>query len=194
MKAMQSRPAAERVAEESLALARGRARQRHNELAALGEKVKSQQGQPTDAATVQALIRYAKDAETTVEAQRIMATLAAPQAADLIYEVWVGTPARNPTTELAEALVYSKEVRAKASPALAVALDLRAAQTCEEFAAILPRATEVGDKRSQVLLGRLAMRTGCGPTRREDCYACLHPRKTLEIAIRAVMGRPPPRF
>jgi hypothetical protein len=194
MKALQSRAATDRVAEESLALASGRASQRRSELAALGEKVRSPGGRPADAAAVQLLMRYAKDTETTVDAQRIMATLPAPQAADLIYEVWVGTPLRNPTTELAEALVYSKEVRAKASPALAVALDLRVAQNCDEFAAILPRATEVGDRRSQALLGRLVMRAGCGPTHREDCYACLHPRKTLELAIRAVMGRPSPRF
>jgi len=194
IQAMQARPPTERVAEETLAIASGRARQRHEELSELGAKRSSQSGQLADGASVQMLLKYAKEPETTVEAQRIMATLPAPQAADLIYEVWVGTPARNPTTELAEELVYSKEVRAKASPALGVALDLRAARTCEEFAAILPRATEAGDRRSQALLGRLAVRVGCGPTGREDCFACLHPRKTLELAIRAVRVRASPRF
>jgi hypothetical protein len=81
-----------------------------------------------------------------------------------------------------------------ASEALAVALDLRKAETCEERAKLVERAVEFGDRRSLHLLGKLNVRRGCGPTKREDCNACLGDRKRLAEAIKTARGQAGPRF
>ena len=95
----------------------------------------------------------------------------------------------------ARALLLGKSVRAKASPPLAVALELRTTEDCEAVLAALPRVTEQGDKRSFVSLSKLQRKTGCGPTKRQDCYPCL--RKTdgqnaLKDALKAVRTRREP--
>jgi len=119
----------------------------------------------------------------------------APLGADLLYEVWTRTPVRTDATDLARALVYSTDVRPKASPALSVALDLRVAESCEQYKAILPKALKDGDRRSAQLLAKLNAKRGCGATKREDCYACLRePGDELKATINAVKSRRAPSF
>ena len=160
LQALEGRPANERSAAEVLALADGKSLQRRAELDALARKIAQNPALGADPVTHHALALYARDRETAREALRVMTTLPAPYAADLIYDVWVGTKDRNELTQLAEELVMTRDVRGKASPALAVALELRKAATCEQSAAVLPRAIEHGDRRSQHLLGQLTARAG----------------------------------
>jgi hypothetical protein len=40
----------------------------------------------------------------------------------------------------------------------------------------------------------LQRRYGCGPTKRQDCYACLRRGDDLELAIKAVKERREPRI
>jgi hypothetical protein len=90
-------------------------------------------------------------------------------------------------------LVFSKEVRAKASPELAVALDLRIAETCEQNKALLPRVIAKGDRRSLPMLAKLSRRFGCGPNKRQDCNACLRDDKSVDDAMVAVKKRREPK-
>jgi hypothetical protein len=122
-----------------------------------------------------------------------MAEAPGPISADLLYEMWTGTVVRNSATELARSLVFSKEVRAKASPELAIALDLRIAETCEQNRDLLPRVLEKADRRSLSLLAKLARRYGCGPNKRLDCFACLREDKAVEDAMAAVKKRREPK-
>ncbi len=141
------------------------------------------------------LLRFADDARTQAEALSAMAALEAPIGADLLYEVWTRTPVRSDGTDLARALVYSTDVRPKASPALSVALELRVAESCEQYQAILPKALKDGDRRSAHLLLKLNGKRGCGPTKRDDCYACLRkPSDELKATINAVKSRRAPDF
>src|SRR5262249_7465252 len=94
---------------------------------------------------------------------------------DLLYEVVASPKGRTETAQLAEDLLAAKEVRDKASPALALTLDLRAAQQCEDYKALLPRAAEVGDRRAIPTLAKLTSKKGCGDTKRDDCFECLRP-------------------
>ena len=116
-----------------------------------------------------------------------------PLSADLLYEMWTGTVVRNGATELARSLVFSKEVRAKASPELAVALDLRIAETCEQNQQLLPRVLDKGDRRSLALLAKLSRRFGCGSNKRLDCYPCLRDDKAVDDAMTAVKKRREPK-
>lgn len=141
------------------------------------------------------LLRLADDARTSTDALSAMALLDAPTGADLLYEVWTHTPVRTDATDLARALVYSTDVRPKASPALAVALELRSADRCEQYKAILPKALKDGDRRSAHLLLKLSGKRGCGPKKRDDCYPCLREQPDeLAATISAAKSRRSPDF
>jgi hypothetical protein len=143
--------------------------------------------------TLSELRRLSDTPETGRIVLEAMAGLPAPIAPDLLYEVWTGTVQRNEITELARALLFSKDVRPKASPALAVALDLRVSADCQTNQAILPRAEKDGDRRSLHLLIQLQRKYGCGPNKRQDCNPCLRGGDALDNAIKAVKDRREPR-
>lgn len=178
----------------ALALSRGRMMQRRNELEKIGRELQQKPALASDQGVSRGLISAARDPETAREALRIMATLPGAAGPDLLYETWTGTPRRTATTRLAEKLVYEKSVRARATPALAVALDLRKAQSCEENQKLLSAAKDYGDRRSLHLLALLQRRFGCGPHKRQDCYGCLRDSDDLPDAIKAVRGRAAPKF
>jgi hypothetical protein len=138
------------------------------------------------------LRRLTADPDTAREALAASARLPGPVSADLLYEIWTGTPNRTNASELARSLVYSRDVRAKASESLAVALDLRTAQTCADNQAILRRALSAGDRRSLPLLMKLKRTQGCGTTKKQDCFVCLREGGDLDAAITAVKGRRAP--
>lgn len=137
--------------------------------------------------------RLLDNQETSRHLLGVIAGLPGPVSADLLYEVWTGTVLRNETTDLARALLLSEDVRAKASPALSVSLELRQAERCEDSAKILPRAIEHGDRRALHLLTKLTRRYGCGPNKREDCYPCLRGSDALDQAVKAVKNRREPK-
>jgi len=148
-----------------------------------------------DPALQRELLRLADDPRTSADALTGMAALDAPASADLLYEVWTRTPVRTDTTDLARALLYSTDVRPKASPALAVALDLRLAESCEQYKLALPKALRDGDRRSAHLLLKLSNKHGCGPKKSDDCYACLREQSDeLKATINAVKSRRPPDY
>lgn len=146
----------------------------------------------SDKLVIADLRRLTADPQTALEGLATVAALPGPTSADLLYEIWTATPNRTDATELARALLYSRDVRRKASPALSVALDLRLAETCQANLAILPLALQVGDRRAFPLLNKLKRKDGCGTHHRQDCFACLREGEELEAAITAVKGRRPP--
>ena len=148
-----------------------------------------------DPALQSELLRLADDPRTSTDALLAMAALERPLAADLLYEVWTRTAVRSDATDLARALLHGKEGRLKASPALAVALDLRLAESCEQYKAILPQALRDGDRRAAHLLAKLNGKRSCGPKKNADCYACLREQPDeLKATINAVKSRRPPDY
>lgn len=184
----------ELTANEAIAVSEGERQQQVDRITELGEELAKDASLLHDSETLKTLIELARDDDTSRQTLAILAELPGPEAVDLIYEIWTGTRGRTDATSLAEALVYSKEVRPKASEALAVALDLRRAETCEERKALVERAVEFADRRSLHLLGKLNLRRGCGPTKREDCNPCLGDRKRLAEAIQHARREAAPRF
>lgn len=191
--ALEARRAEELTKDEALALAAARRTREVARIVLLRQKLKRDPGLFKDAALMAELRRAAEDPLTAPDALSAMAEAPGPLSADLLYEMWTGTVARNSATELARSLVFSKEVRAKASPELAIALDLRIAETCEQNRELLPRALDKADRRSLSLLAKLSRRYGCGPNKRVDCYACLREDKAVEDAIAAVKKRREPK-
>jgi hypothetical protein len=192
--ALEARRAEELTKDEALALASSRRQREVARFAALRQKLSRDPGLFKDVATLAELRRAAEDPLTAPDALSAMAETPGPLSADLLYELWTGTVARNSATELARSLVFSKEVRAKASPELSVALDLRIAETCEQNRDLLPKVVEHGDRRSLALLAKLARKFGCGPNKRLDCYPCLREEpKAIDDAMAAVKKRREPK-
>lgn len=191
--ALEARRAEELTKDEALALASARRQREVARVGLLRQKLTRDPGLFKDAATLSELRRAAEDPLTAPDALGAMAEAPGPLSADLLYEMWTGTVVRNSATELARSLVFSKEVRAKASPELAVALDLRTAESCEQNRDLMPRVLEKGDRRSLALLAKLARRFGCGPNKRLDCYPCLHEDKSVDDAMAAIKKRREPK-
>jgi hypothetical protein len=106
------------------------------------------------------------------------------RGADLLYKAWIDlSKAVTPTTTLARELLQDEAVRRSVSPALAAAIELRAATTCDEVARSLAKVTLYGDGRSLRILKRAQAELGC-----ETLGA------QLEAAIAAVRSRPEPVF
>lgn len=145
-----------------------------------------------DKAVLAQLRKLTLDPNTAHEALAAVAGLPSPQSADLLFEIWTATPNRTATSELARALLFSRDVRAKASAALSVALELRAAETCPANLELLPKAAQVADRRSTQPLAKLLRKQGCGPNKKQDCFACLRDGNQLNAAIAAAKGRRAP--
>jgi hypothetical protein len=191
--ALEARRAEELTKDEALRLASSRRQRETARVAQLRQKLSRDPGLFKDAATLAELRRSAEDPLTAPDALSAMAEAPGPLSADLLYEMWTGTVARNSATELARSLVFSKEVRAKASPELAVALELRIAETCEQNKVLLPKVIEKGDRRSLALLAKLSRRYGCGANKRQDCFPCLREDKAVDDAMIAVKKRREPK-
>ena len=88
-----------------------------------------------------------------------------------------------------QALLGRREVRAQASPAAAIALDLRAADKCNRLRALLPRATAEGDARAQQQLQPLLQTRNCGAYGLLDCWSCLRQDDALQRALAAIEAR-----
>jgi hypothetical protein len=182
------------TSDEALSMAEARAFNRRAEARALSERLGGDPGLAKDPAVFSKLIGFSRHPESARDARGAMMRLPGALSADLLYEVWTGTPDRTDETELARLLLLGPDIRAKASKAVLVAVDLREAGTCEENAKLLPSAIEIGDKRALIPITRLFRRTGCGANKRQDCYPCLREGDTLKSALVAVKKRREPRL
>jgi len=193
LKTLESKPAAELSVEEALALAAGRTERDLGKARALREKLADDPALIKNASTLAELYGYTQDPTTAREALAAIARLPGPSGADMLYEVWAGTPTKTETTELARALLLGKTIRSQASPALSAALDLRVAEKCEDALAILPRVIQEGDKRSFTTLTKMQRKSGCGANKRLDCYPCLRKGTELKDALKAIKTRREPQ-
>jgi hypothetical protein len=180
---------------ELLRLNEGRAERKRGVVRALSQKLRDQAELAKDQALQAELLRAADDPDTAFAALAAMAQVRSPIGPDLLYQVWTSPGVVAATAELARSLLYSREVRPNASPALAAALQLRAADSCEAVKAALPRTVNEADRRSLSSLAKLNSRRGCGAKKNQDCYACLRAdMKQVVSAINAAKRRPAPSY
>ena len=192
VKELSAKPVADFRVDEAISLSLGQSAQDVRAARALRDRVDHDPGLIKDPEVLAQLRRGTDAPDTARDALAAMANVPGPISADLIYEVWTATASRTTATDLARSLIYTKEVRAKASKALSIALDLRDADTCEKSRDLLDRATAEADHRAFHLLNKLTRKYGCGPNKRQDCYACLRDGKGLDVALRTVKARHEP--
>jgi DNA-binding NarL/FixJ family response regulator len=194
MAAIEQRPITERAIEETLALAEGRAASERRGIDVLRQQCSEHPELLDDVRTATKWLAYARSPAVAKDALAALASLPSATAADLVYEVWIGTEGRTAATQIAREMIYAPSFRKWASPSLSIALDLRAAESCDRILALLPRAIEAGDRRSLQVLARLNARRNCGPQKNQDCYPCLHGSALMSSAIRATRERRAPTF
>jgi serine/threonine-protein kinase len=129
----------------------------------------------------------------------IALNLMGPPGMDLMYDVWQAT--RDDDTKQAIAANALKNLgifRLRgASPALRVALALQFSklEECEEFGKALTDALKQADERAVRELEKLRVTTGCGVSKKKDCYPCLRERGAdIDTAIKLAKSRKAPRF
>lgn len=189
---LESRPRESLSADEVLLVTRVIAERDRETARTLRERLARDPSTVKDKVTLTQLRKLAMATDTADIALGAIAALPGPLSADLLYEVWTAAPNHPEGIELAQALLFSRDVRGKATDALSVALELHLAQDCLANRDVLARAVGVGDRRSLPLLKRLKARVGCGRNEKQDCYPCLRPRSALDAAIAAVKSRPAP--
>jgi eukaryotic-like serine/threonine-protein kinase len=81
------------------------------------------------------------------------------------------------------------DVRANASAASGVIIDLKTAKDCPAKRDVLDRVKDNGDERILPTLKAMKNPRGCGFMGMRDCYGCLRRDDTLEDAIKAVEDR-----
>jgi serine/threonine protein kinase len=110
---------------------------------------------------------------------------------DILYDIAYGASGRlyPQAASRARRSLELDDVRRRASPALAVLLDVRAARSCEDKHQLLERAQQEGDARLLPILQQYQSTRGCGFLGRSDCYPCMHRDRALYDAMAAIEQR-----
>jgi len=198
---LSARPEPMRAGNEWLALGRGYAKLGHlsASLAAYQKGVTAKPELSRDPGLLTDVRRAALDTTTSDAALKFAASGLGAGGVDLLYDVWDSSkvvPSRSATSKLARTYLDDETVRAKASPALKLLLELGKAQKegCASVKRWLVRAATEGDARVVPALKRFDDRRGCGFLGLSDCYYCLRSSKDLAAAANATAARPAPSF
>ena len=110
---------------------------------------------------------------------------------DILYDlVYTTVAAQYPAAaKRATRALATADVRARFNPGLQIAMDLRAANTCDKVKALLPRATDTAGTRALAVLKAYQPTRGCGFLGTRDCWPCIHKDGSLAKAIAAVEDR-----
>ncbi|MEI9948938.1 MAG: serine/threonine-protein kinase [Pseudomonadota bacterium] len=198
---LSARPEPMRAGNEWLALGRGYAKLEHlsASLSAYQKGVLAKPELSRDPALLADVRRAMLDAQTSEAALKFAVSALGASGADLVYDVWDSSkavPSRAALSKLARTYLDDDALRAKASPALRLLLELGKAQKegCASVKRWLGRAASEGDARVLPALKRFDDRRGCGFLGLSDCYSCLRAGKDLATAASAAGVRPAPNF
>jgi hypothetical protein len=144
--------------------------------------------------SVRAAVRNAAGGPPEIAAQALdlMATRMGGEGLDLLYDLMITNPKLK---DRAAQLLADPQAVARESPALRVALELRAASTCAAKKTLLERAARDGDRRAVDILTPLTVatgKTGCGILGLGQCPApCAGVAGDMRKAIEAIKAREP---
>lgn len=182
----------ERSSALTLALERGYQTQRQNEFNDFARGLETPAGLAAPNLSTH-FLSYATSPETMLAAFSHLLSWPGSTGPDVLYNVWEKAPGGSRAASLAQQLLHSEDQRAKATPALLTALDLRSATSCEDYLRVLPAVQKNGDQRCSATLRALRHEDGCGDDGKQDCFACLREGTLLDDALTAIEGRPAPQ-
>jgi serine/threonine-protein kinase len=139
---------------------------------------------------LQAALMAMSNPESAEAVIALLETGCGARGVDVLYALATRTGAGHSKlrTRISQSLTRP-QVRALATPAALVALDLRAAIRCEAKRALLGRAATDGDERTLVQLKPLLLTKGCSAFGHADCWPCLRLDTALQDAINAIAAR-----
>ena len=140
-----------------------------------------------DDEVVELVVHAAQRAETADDAFALLEGPLGARGIDGLIDL-LGTK-YGPTKARAQRSLARADVRAKASPAASVYLDLRTANGCTARHELLVRAKDDGDPRVLTALKSMKATRGCGFLGARDCWPCLRRDEALDDAIRAIEAR-----
>lgn len=187
-------PPGELTAQEVVRLATGEMARERAELEALGRDLEAHRRSP-NAAMLDQVLKGVRQEPTAPDALLVLARWPNHQGTDWLWSVAHDRKLAETTQRLALRLLFIPEILAKATPALAVAVELtresqfRDPERCEAIIPLLTRAKTDGDRRSLAVLGSLDIPRGCGPALKSDCYPCLRAGTILHRTIGFVSDR-----
>ncbi|HEX4513609.1 MAG TPA: hypothetical protein VH054_08740, partial [Polyangiaceae bacterium] len=109
--------------------------------------------------------------------------------ADILYDMAYGSGQPQAISSHAKKSLAHGDAARNASPALQVAIDLRAAKDCDSKKELLAQAGANGDARALAIIETYANKGGCGFLGMRDCYGCMRKDDTLEKATAAIKSR-----
>lgn len=194
-----ARPEADRTAREWHSLGRGyhKIRNVRSGLLAYEKALALDPALGKDPTLQKDVLHAARDRSTAASAMDLAVSSLGSAGPDLIYEVWDGSRGKNGDAQinkLAKARLDGEALRANASPALLVALDLASARGCAAMKPVVERAAQSADERSLSKLKSLSARRGCGFLGMSDCYSCLRRGSSLSDAVSKAQSTPAPKF
>ena len=133
-----------------------------------------------------ALVREAQD-----DAFGLLESKMGMRGVDILYDIAFGTSGRMypQAATRAKHSLDGKDVRSRASPALAVLLEFRDAKGCDAKHALLDDARDRADARILPVLQPFEGTRGCGFLGRNDCYPCMRHDHLLYDAMQAIEAR-----
>jgi serine/threonine-protein kinase len=110
---------------------------------------------------------------------------------DILYDLVYTTLAQQypAAAKRASRALATPDVRTRFNQGLLMAMDLRAANTCDKIKALLPRASDQAGTRALAVLKAYAPTKGCGFLGTRDCWPCVHKDGSLAKTIAAVEDR-----
>lgn len=144
---------------------------------------------PTDRAN---FLRLAGGLVTYRAALLEMAKYESWQGPDMIHAALRRYHSRAPIADFARSLLLTDQIYKYASPALTVVIDAETLTACQDVRGLIERAESDGDYRAVPHLAKFTETSGCGASKREDCYPCLRQDARLEDTLRELQRRHPP--
>ena len=141
-----------------------------------------------DGEIAQAVMLAARSADGLDAAIGLLESQLGARGVDVLYGL-AFRPAPGPIKARARQSLARPQVRAGASAAAAVAIELHAADKCEDKRGLLKRASQSGDLRALQQLKALRQTNNCGPFGVVDCWSCLRKGTELGAAIAAIEAR-----
>jgi serine/threonine-protein kinase len=194
--ALEQREDEERSLTEWMGLAQARLMRKKVEpaLSAYKSAIKMDASMREDTRTL-GVLRQLADSEHHAEAVLdFAAEELGPLGADLLFDVWAKTSLKTRATTHAYELLTSSKVEKNYSRALAIAMDLRDVEECQDILKLLARVENEGDERSMTRLRKMKKTDGCGKSKRDDCYPCLREGSALSDAYQAAGMRSSEHF
>ena len=138
---------------------------------------------------IDAVVGATLRSETADEAFAMLESSLGARGVDALVEVSTSKAMPPSIQKRAAKSLARQDVRANASPATSVMLDLKSAKKCDDKRELLGRIKESGDARVLPSLKALKSPRGCGFMGMRDCFPCLRKDDSLDEAIKAVEAR-----